>query len=55
MSTFFLPISTSFLDFFGPFNTVIGRSMEKRYGLITCFSTFVIHLGLVYSLSAKFF
>lgn len=28
----FRPISTSGLDSFGPFNTAIGRSTEKRYG-----------------------
>jgi hypothetical protein len=46
---FVRPFSTSGLDFFGPFNTVIGRRTEKRYGLlITCFSTRAIHLELVY-------
>ena len=53
---FVRPFSTSGLDFFGPFNTVIGRRTEKRYGLlITCFSTRAIHLELVYSLSADSF
>jgi hypothetical protein len=34
---FVRPFSTSGLDFFGPFNTVIGRRTENRYGLlITC-------------------
>lgn len=53
---FVRPFSTSGLDFFGPFNTVIGRRTEKRYGLlITCFSTRAVHLELVYSLSADSF
>ena len=53
---FVRPFSTSGLDFFEPFNTVIGRRTEKRYGLlITCFSTRAIHLELVYSLSADSF
>ena len=48
---FVRPFSTSGLDFFEPFNTVIGRRTEKRYGLlITCFSTRAIHLELVNSI-----
>lgn len=53
---FVRPFSTSGLDFFGPFNTVIGRRTEKRYGLlVTCFSTRAVHLELVYSLSSDSF
>ena len=50
---FVRPFTITGLDLFGPFRTVIGRRVEKRWILIaTCFSVRGVHLELCYSLSA---
>ena len=44
------------LDCFGPFDTICGRKVYKRYGLIfVCFSSKAVHLEILHSLSTDSF
>ena len=50
------PLTNVGIDYFGPFNTVVGRRQEKRYGaLLTCFSTRAVHLELAHYLTSDSF
>ena len=42
------------IDYFGPYDVVIGRRHEKRWGvLMTCLTTRAVYLELAFSLSTK--
>lgn len=54
VAIFMPPFSYTGLDYFGPYDVVIGRRHEKRWGaLFTCLTTRAVYLDLVFSLSAK--
>ncbi|XP_062715770.1 uncharacterized protein LOC115255659 [Aedes albopictus] len=52
MKAFCRPFSYVGIDYFGPMNVVVGRRIEKRWGvLITCLTVRAIHLELAHSLT----
>ncbi|XP_053699061.1 uncharacterized protein LOC128746033 [Sabethes cyaneus] len=52
LAAFVRPFSYVGIDFFGPYQVIVGRRTEKRYGvLITCLTTRAIHIEIAHSLS----
>ncbi|XP_058826816.1 uncharacterized protein LOC131686839 [Topomyia yanbarensis] len=52
LKAFSRPFSYIGIDYFGPMQVVLGRRVEKRWGvLITCMTTRAIHLELAHSLT----
>ncbi|XP_058827235.1 uncharacterized protein LOC131687200 [Topomyia yanbarensis] len=48
------PFSFVGIDYFGPMSVVVGKRVEKRWGvLITCLTTRAIHLEIAHSLSTN--
>ncbi|XP_062703946.1 uncharacterized protein LOC134286352 [Aedes albopictus] len=52
LDAFTRPFTHVGVDFFGPYEIVIGRRTEKRWGmLVTCLTTRAIHIEVAHSLS----
>lgn len=52
LAAFIRPFSYSGVDYFGPYQVVIGRRLEKRWGvLVTCLTTRAIIIEIAHSLS----
>ncbi|XP_053699346.1 uncharacterized protein LOC128746321 [Sabethes cyaneus] len=53
LAAFTRPFSFVGVDYFGPINVVVGRRVEKRWGVLTtCLTVRAIHLEVAHSLSA---
>ncbi|XP_062538334.1 uncharacterized protein LOC134206620 [Armigeres subalbatus] len=53
LAAFARPFTYIGIDYFGPFNVLVGRRHEKRWGvLITCLTVRAIHLEIAHSLNA---
>lgn len=54
LAAFQHPLTYAGVDYFGPMEVVVGRRVEKRWGmLITCLTVRAIHIELVHSLSTN--
>lgn len=52
LQPFTRPFSFIGIDYFGPINVVVGRSSQKRYGvLITCLTVRAVHIEVAHSLN----
>ncbi|XP_062713286.1 uncharacterized protein LOC109410494 [Aedes albopictus] len=52
LDAFARPFTNIGVDYFGPMEVVVGRRVEKRWGmLITCLTTRAIHIEVVHTLS----
>ncbi|XP_053690797.1 uncharacterized protein LOC128739342 [Sabethes cyaneus] len=53
LAAFTRPFSFVGVDYFGPLTVVVGRRIEKRWGvLVTCLTTRAVHLEIAHTLSA---
>ncbi|XP_053691491.1 uncharacterized protein LOC128740006 [Sabethes cyaneus] len=53
LAAFTRPFSFVRVDYFGPINVVVGRRVERRWGVLTtCLTVRAIHLEVAHSLSA---
>ncbi|XP_062714068.1 uncharacterized protein LOC134290870 [Aedes albopictus] len=54
LGAFTRPFTHVGVDFFGPYEVVVGRRIEKRWGLLaTCLTIRAIHIEVVHSLSTN--
>ncbi|XP_062704642.1 uncharacterized protein LOC134286945 [Aedes albopictus] len=54
LDAFTRPFTHVGVDFFGPYEVVVGRRIEKRWGLLaTCLTIRAIHIEVVHSLSTN--
>ncbi|XP_053699242.1 uncharacterized protein LOC128746219 [Sabethes cyaneus] len=54
MKAFIRPFSYVGIDYFGPMPVLVGRRVEKRWGvLITCMTVRAVHIEIAHSLSAE--
>ncbi|XP_065076509.1 uncharacterized protein LOC135700047 [Ochlerotatus camptorhynchus] len=53
LAAFERPFTHTGVDFFGPYEVIIGRRVEKRWGMLaTCLTIRAIHIEVVHSLNA---
>ncbi|XP_055623383.1 uncharacterized protein LOC129766811 [Toxorhynchites rutilus septentrionalis] len=54
LAAFSQPFTHVGLDYFGPIEVIVGRRIEKRWGMLaTCLTVRAIHIEVVYSLSTS--
>ncbi|XP_053691247.1 uncharacterized protein LOC128739769 [Sabethes cyaneus] len=54
LAAFSRPFTHTGMDYFGPIEVVVGRRIEKRWGMLaTCLTVRAIHIEVVYSLSTS--
>lgn len=54
LAAYVRPFSYVGIDYFGPYQVIVGRHPEKRWGvLITCLTTRAIHIEIAHSLSTS--